>query len=352
VSTGVASAIKIAVAVALATDLGHARASWPVEDTAAVRAGMAWIPGGTFSMGSTHGGDGAAHTNVRANDAEPIHRVQVNGFWMDVTEVTNRQFATFVEATGYMTIAERVPAGGEFVNVPSEMRVAGSLVFTPTAEAVALDDARQWWRYQPGASWRHPVGPGSDLRGREDFPVVHVAYEDAVAYATWADKRLPTEAEWEFAARGGLTGRAYPWGDVLRPAGKAMANTYQGTFPAEDTGVDGFVGLAPVAQFPPNGYGLYDMAGNVWEWCSDWYRPDYYATLAAAGGAALGPLGPATPFDPSEPGARKRVQRGGSFLCTEQFCAGYGAGARGRGELETGSNHVGFRCVKSARGRR
>ena len=210
------------------------------------------------------------------------------------------------------------------------------------------NDHLQWWTYRPGASWRHPEGPKTGIDGRECYPVVHVAYEDAIAYARWAGKDLPTEAEWEFAARGGLTGKPYAWGDVLRPGGRWMANVYQGQFPVknQDTGEDGFVGLAPVARFPPNGYGLYDVAGNVWEWVSDGYRPDTYATLAAAGAVARNPRGPTDSFDPAEPGQRKRVHRGGSYLCTDQYCTRYMVGTRGKGEVRSGSDHLGFRCVK------
>ncbi len=311
--------------------------------------GMVWIPGGEFSMGALdprgleHGG----HDPM--NDARPIHRVSVDGFWMDATEVTNAQFAAFVKATGYVTVAETRPTQEEFPDAETKDLVAGSVVFDPTAQPVALDDEYQWWRYVPGASWRHPTGPQSDLEGRGNLPVVQVAYEDAVAYATWIGARLPTEAEWEFAARGGLSGQLYPWGNELRPAGRFMANVYEGHFPVKgsDPGEDGFAGLAPVARYPANGYGLFDVAGNAWEWVSDWYRPDTYATLAAAGGVARNPRGPDGPFDPAEPGARKRVHRGGSFLCTDQFCTRYMIGTRGKGEERTGTNHLGFRCVKS-----
>jgi formylglycine-generating enzyme required for sulfatase activity len=310
--------------------------------------GMVWIPGGEFSMGAAdprgleHGGPDAMR------EARPIHRVYVDPFWMDAAEVTNEQFARFVKATGYVTVAERKPTREEFPTAPEENLVAGSVVFTPSAQEVPLDNHYRWWRYVPAASWRHPEGPGSDLRGREKHPVVHVAYEDAIVYADWAGKRLPTEAEWEFAARGGLSGRLYPWGDELRPGGRWAANIYEGRFPVRgaDRGEDGYVGLAPVAQFAPNGYGLYDVAGNAWEWVSDWYRPDYYATLAS-GGVARNPPGPPDSFDPAEPQERKRVHRGGSYLCTEQYCTRYMIGTRGKGEVRTGSNHLGFRCVRS-----
>jgi len=309
--------------------------------------GMVWVPGGEFSMGSTdpratlYGGPDAMA------DARPVHRVYVDGFWMDATEVTNEQFEQFVQATGYVTIAERAPTQEEFPTAPSENLVAGSAVFTPTPGPVPLNDHYRWWRYQKGANWRHPAGPDSDLRGREKYPAVHIAYADAVAYATWAQKRLPTEAEFEFAARGGLSGKIYAWGDELRPGGRFMANTLQGLFPVRDTGEDGFTGIAPVKSFPPNGYGLYDIAGNVWEWTSDWYRPDYYAQLSARDVVARNPQGPDTPFDPAEPTEKKRVQRGGSFLCTDQYCTRYMVGTRGKGEVSTGSNHLGFRTVRT-----
>jgi formylglycine-generating enzyme len=313
--------------------------------------GMVWIPGGEFSMGALdpRGLDHGGHESMA--DARPIHRAYVDAFWMDATEVTNEAFARFTVATGYVTVAEKRPTRGEFPDAPEESLVAGSIVFTPPPNAVALDNHYQWWAYLPGASWRHPDGPKSDLAKRAKYPVVHVAYEDAVAYATWAGKDLPTEAEWEFAARGGLSGKPYPWGDELRPGGQWAANIYEGRFPVrnEDTGEDGFVGIAPVAQFPANGYGLYDVAGNVWEWVSDWYRPDAYAALAAAGPVARNPKGPSDSFDPAEPGQPKRVHRGGSYLCTDQYCTRYMVGTRGKGEVRSGSNHVGFRCVKRAR---
>jgi formylglycine-generating enzyme len=319
----------------------------PAPPPADAPEGMVWIPGGEFSMGSEDPRGSMCGGPDSMGDARPIHRVYVDGFWMDATEVTNAQFHKFVKATGYVTIAERKPTQEEFPTAPPENLVAGSTVFTPTPEAVPLNNHFQWWRYQKGANWRHPEGPESDLKGRDKHPVVHIAYDDAVTYARWAGKRLPTEAEFEFAARGGLSGKVYVWGDELRPANKWMANTFQGKFPVKDTGEDGFSGIAPTAQFPSNGYGLYDMAGNVWEWVSDWYRPDTFATLAAQGGVARNPTGPDTPFDPAEPTEKKRVHRGGSFLCTDQYCTRYMVGTRGKGESSTGSNHLGFRCVKA-----
>ncbi|HLW88967.1 MAG TPA: formylglycine-generating enzyme family protein [Terriglobales bacterium] len=312
--------------------------------------GMVWISGGEFSMGAM---DPPAVDQVgmhAAVDARPVHRVYVDAFWMDETDVTNEEFAEFVKATGYVTVAEHKPTAEEYPGAPPENLVAGSVVFSPPDHAVSLTDHFQWWSYVKGADWRHPEGPDSSLKGREKYPVVQVAYTDALAYATWAGKRLPTEAEWEFAARGGLAGKRYPWGDDFRPNGKWMANTHQGHFPNKDTGEDGFVGISPVAKFPPNAYGLYDMAGNVWQWTSDWYRPDYYQQLATTGGVARNPQGPNAPYDPAEPNEKKKVHRGGSFLCTDQYCSRYVVGTRGKGEVSTGTNHLGFRCVKPPTG--
>jgi formylglycine-generating enzyme required for sulfatase activity len=295
--------------------------------------GMVWIPGGTFLMGSEH-----------FPEARPVHRVTVDGFWIDSTEVTNAAFQKFVEATGYRTVAERSPDPEQFPGVPAEKLVPFSAVFHPPAEAVALDDALRWWEPVPGADWRHPEGPGSSIEARMDHPVVHVAWVDAEAYAKWAGKRLPTEAEWEFAARGGLEDKAFPWGDDARPGGKPAANVWQGRFPSANSREDGFASTAPVARFPPNGYGLFDVGGNVWEWCMDWYREDYFATSPTHN-----PKGPDESHDPREPGAKKKVLKGGSFLCADEYCARYAVGARHSGEIESGANHLGFRCVKDAR---
>lgn len=314
-----------------------------------VPAGMVWVPGGEFSMGCDDPRASICGGPDAMADARPIHRVRVGGFWMDATEVTNEQFAEFARATGYVTIAERTPKPEDFPGAPPENLVAGSTVYSPTDEPVPLNDFYRWWSYVKGANWRHPLGGRSNIVGRESYPVIHIAYDDAVAYCQWAGKRLPTEAEWEFAARGGKAGEAYTWGADLTPNERWMANIYQGKFPTRggDAGEDGFAGLAPVAQFPANAFGLFDMAGNVWEWCSDWYRPDYYRALAVRGGVADNPQGPDSPYDPAEPTERKRVHRGGSFLCTDQYCTRYMTGSRGKGEISTGSNHLGFRCVMS-----
>lgn len=317
-----------------------------VSAPASAPQGMIWIPGGEFSMGATAASEGMCDIHGLTGDSLPVHRVYVDGFWMDTTAVTNAEFAAFAKATGYKTIAERTPTREEFPTAPPENLVAGSVVFTPTKEPVPLNNHYQWWNYVKGANWRHPLGPQSDLKGKDNYPVVHIAYPDAQAYAKWAGKRLPTEAEFEFAARGGLAGKLYAWGDEFHPGGKFMANTFQGKFPVHDTGADGFAGVAPVAQFPPNGYGLYDMAGNVWEWTSDWYRPDYYVQLEKQG-VVKNPQGPDSSYDPSEPDQPKKVHRGGSFLCTDQYCSRYMVGTRGKGEINTGTNHLGFRCVKS-----
>jgi formylglycine-generating enzyme required for sulfatase activity len=276
------------------------------------------------------------------SDAKPWHRVRVSGFWMDRTEVTNDQFALFVRETGYVTVAEKKPDAKDYPGAPPEMLVPGSIVFTPPSEPVPLTNHLAWWRYVPGADWRHPEGPGSSIADRGQHPVVHICWDDAVAYSKWAGKRLPTEAEWEFAARGGLERNRYVWGTELNPGGKSMANHWQGHFPATNTAADGFERTAPVGSFPPNGYGLVDMAGNVWEWCADWYQPVY-----PAHDRTPDPQGPESSYDPQEPGVIKRVQRGGSFLCSDEYCTRYLPGARGKGAPDSGASHLGFRCVLS-----
>jgi formylglycine-generating enzyme required for sulfatase activity len=305
---------------------------------------MVWIPGGEFTMGTDE--EESYHVE------RPAHRVQVAGFWMDEHEVTNVEFRKFVEATGYITTAERKPEWEELKKQlppgtpkPDEAKlVPGSLVFTPPAQPVSLQDVSAWWTWTPGANWRHPTGPGSTLDGRWDHSVVQVSWEDAAAYARWAGKRLPTEAEWEFAARGGLDSKRFAWGDEMQPKGKWMANTFQGHFPDRNTAEDGYAGTAPVKSFPPNGYGLYDMIGNVWEWTGDWYDADLYGQRAKQG-AVDNPHGPEQAHDPSEPFAPKRVTKGGSFLCSPNYCVNYRPSARRGTAFDTGMSHVGFRCV-------
>jgi sulfatase modifying factor 1 len=284
---------------------------------------MVWIPGGWFRMGSEH---------PMMADARPLHRARVDGFWMDATDVTNAEFSRFVRATRYVTVAEK----------PMAELPAGSFAFVPGTNLPGQEHpSTPWFRFVAGADWRHPEGPGSSIDQRLNHPVVHVCWDDAAEYAKWAGKRLPTEAEWEFAARGGLEGKRYPWGDELTPAGKWMANIWQGEFPKVNTLADGYLTTSPVGSYPANGYGLYDMAGNVWQWCSDWYRADAYTPFPAEN-----PKGPESSLDPEEPSVPKRVQRGGSFLCAENYCARYELGSRMKGEAVSAANHVGFRCVK------
>jgi formylglycine-generating enzyme required for sulfatase activity len=302
---------------------------------------MMWIPGGEFWMGCE---------NCGMPDALPVHLAYVDGFWMDRTPVTNAEFERFVAATGYVTVAERKPDSREFPSAPPEMLVPGSAVFAPPPGPVPLDNALRWWRYVPGASWRHPEGPRSTLNGLANHPVVHVAWSDAVAYAKWAGKRLPTEAEFEFAARGGLDRSLYAWGNELMPGGRPVANIWQGHFPDTNTRTDGYAGTSPVEAFPPNNYGLHDMGGNVWQWCADWYRPDTYDRAARAASPARNPRGPDDNDDPQEPGLLKRVTRGGSFLCTGEYCARYLVGSRGKAEISSGSANLGFRLTKSPAG--
>jgi len=323
---------------------------------------MVWIPGGTFTMGNRRGAPdkNPEHLDVipEHRDAMLEHKVALDGFWMDTTEVTNRQFKAFVEVTGYVTTAEKNIDPGtlpgpvtktELLNKEGKIK-ACSICFNPEFDPKKVDKRAPGWVYRSGiwgpvvgANWRQPEGPGSSIEDRMDHPVVHVSYEDAIAYCKWAGKQLPTEAQWEYAARGGLERKNYPWGNELTPGGQWMANIWQGEFPYENKEEDGFRFAAPVASFPANGYGLHDMAGNVWEWCADWYRPDYYKDSPHRN-----PQGPDSGFDPNEPHIPKRIQRGGSFMCSDNYCIGYSTAARMRGDPETGSFHCGFRCVVNA----
>ena len=311
-------------------------------------AGMVWIPGGEFSMGAQDPTDMHDAVGMQATeDSRPVHRVYVDGFWMDATEVTNAQFAVFVKATGYVTVAERTPRAEDFPGAKPEVLVPGSVMFSPPSHPVSLNNEYAWWSYLPGANWRHPSGPASSIEGKERWPVIHVAYEDALAYAQWAGKRLPTEAEWEFAARGGLTGQVFPGATRSRTEPSGWPTAIKVIFPITIRARMRSPGSRQWRSSPRTAYGLHDVAGNVWEWVSDWYRPDYYGQLAAIGGVTRNPQGPTDSFDPAEPGVKKRVHRGGSFLCTDQFCSRYMVGTRGKGEISTGTNHLGFRCVKS-----
>lgn len=291
---------------------------------------MVLIEGGAFQMGSSN-----------FPDAQPIHEVEVSSFYIDEHEVTNAQFQAFIDATGYVTVAERPLDPEEFPGADPAMLVPGSAVFAAPKEVQGLDNYIQWWQYIPGANWKHPEGPDSSIEGKESHPVTQLAYQDAEAYAKWVGKRLPTEAEWEYAAKGGMhTDETYYWGNEKKEGGKWLANIYQGDFPSNNTKEDGFETTAPVKSFPPNAYGLYDMEGNVWEWCADFYRPDYYSNSPK-----VNPKGPTDSHDPQEPRLIKRVQRGGSFLCNDQYCERYKAGSRGKGEINSPTNNVGFRCV-------
>ncbi len=308
---------------------------------------MVLIPGGLFVMGgdSTWG----------RPDEFPNHQVRLSAYYMDEHEVTNQQFSQFVDATNYVTTAELKPDWNELkkqlppgtVKPPEEVLVAASLVFKPTRGPVSLRNPSIWWTWVVGADWRHPEGPQSSIEGKENYPVVHVSWEDASAYAQWAGKRLPTEAEWEYAARGGKSNTIYPWGNELIQVGGKKANTWDGQFPYKNTATDGFERAAPVKQYAPNGYGLYDMAGNVWEWCADWYRADYYKTCFDEG-IVVNPQGPVSSFDSAEPYSQKKITRGGSFLCNDQYCSGFRVAARMKTSWDTSLNHTGFRCVVSA----
>ena len=309
-------------------------------------AGMVWIPGGEFTMGTD--------SDLGWPDEKPAHRVHVDGFWMDDHDVTNAEFAKFVDDAHYITTAEKTPSLVEIMkqmppDTPPpgpEKLVPGGLVFTPTTGPVPLNDISAWWKWTPGANWRHPEGPASDLKGRENHPVVQVSWDDAVAYANWAGKRLPTEAQWEFAARGGLDGKDYVWGDQAPSDEKIFANIWQGEFPYHNTKADGFERTSPVKSFAPNGYGLYDMSGNVWQWCADWFDVSLYRKRAGQG-VIVNPTGPVHSYNPDNLYAPERSQRGGSFLCSDDFCWRYRPSARQGSTPDTGMSHVGFRCVNS-----
>ena len=306
--------------------------------------GMVWIPSGKFLMGSD---------NYKSRKDEiPIHKVYVDGFWMDKTEVTNDQFALFVNATGYVTTAERIPDWNELKKeLPPDtpkpedsLLKAGSLVFVPSKGPVKLNGYENWWKWEPETSWKYPKGPNSSIEGKGNHPVVHISWYDAQAYATWIGKRLPTEAEWEWAARGGRNGVKYPWGNEPVNQGEPKTNSWEGSFPYENKQRDLFFYTAPVASFEPNNFGLHDMAGNVWEWCSDWYSYNYYSEIKPS--ETINPKGPEKPYDPFQPYLKQKVMRGGSFLCNDSYCSGYRVASRMKSSPDTGLQHTGFRLVK------
>jgi sulfatase modifying factor 1 len=303
---------------------------------------MVWIEGGTFRMGSDR------HYPEEA----PAHNVRVAGFWIDRTPVTNRQFRAFVKATGHVTFAEIAPDPKDYPGALPHMLRAGSLAFTPPKHPVDLSDWSQWWAFKFGADWRRPYGPRSSIGGLADHPVVHVAYGDAEAYARWAGKELPTEAEWEFAARGGLDGAEFAWGDEFAPGGRQMANTWQGGFPLENTRLDGFDRTSPVTAFPPNGYGIHDMIGNVWEWTTDWFSSRHEADASKPCCVPDNPRGgrEQDSYDLCQPQIRipRRVIKGGSHLCAPNYCRRYRPAARHAQPLDTSTSHVGFRCMVRA----
>jgi formylglycine-generating enzyme required for sulfatase activity len=305
---------------------------------------LVWIPGGVFRMGS----------DAHYPEERPAHPVSVDGVWIDRYPVTNAQFAEFVNATGHVTFAEIPPKESDYPGAKPGMLYTGSLVFVAPAGPVNRRDFRNWWQYVRGANWRRPFGVGSSIVGFENHPVVHVTYGDAEAYARWAGKSLPTEAEWEHAARGGLDGAAYAWGDELHPDGREMANTWQGEFPWQNFADDGYAGTSPVGMFPPNGYGLFDMIGNVWEWTTDWYQAQHEANPLKACCMPHNPLGPPKEqsYDPCSPRSPipRKVLKGGSHLCAPNYCRRYRPAARFPEPIDTSTCHVGFRCVVRAPG--
>lgn len=298
---------------------------------------MAWIPGGAFQMGS----------DDFYPEERPVRRVAVDGFWMDVRPVTVAEFRRFVAATGYVTVAERPLRADDYPEVDPGRLVPGSLVFRSTSGPVDTRDIRQWWAYVPGACWRRPEGPGSNVRRRDRHPVTHVTYEDAEAYAAWAGKVLPTEAEWEFAARGGLDGAVYVWGDEFAPGGRQLANTWQGQFPWQNLLLDGYEGTSPTGAFLANGYGLYDMAGNVWEWTSDYFRFRHPGVVAAESAPCCGPRNPRVAEPGQDPTSLipRKVVKGGSHLCAPNYCLRYRPAARQGEAIDTSTGHIGFRCA-------
>jgi formylglycine-generating enzyme len=300
---------------------------------------MVWVPGRTFLMGSDH------HYPEEA----PAHRVTVDGFWIDRHPVTNAEFARFVRKTGHVTVAERAPDPADYPGARPELLVPASTVFRNPGRPVDLGNHYQWWAYVPGADWRHPQGPGSSIKKRPDHPVVHVAWADVEAYAAWAGKDLPTEAEWEFCARGGLDGAEFAWGDEFLPGGAHMANTWQGEFPGQNLNADGYERTSPVAAFPPNGYGVHDMIGNVWEWTADWYSPKHEADAPKSCCIPENPRGgrEEASLDHSQPNIKipRKVIKGGSHLCAPNYCRRYRPAARHAEAIDTSTSHLGFRCV-------
>jgi len=300
---------------------------------------MVWLPGGVFLMGS----------DQHYPEEQPTHKVRVDGFWIDRTPVTNREFRRFVEATGHVTFAEIAPDPKDYPGALPHMLKPGSLVFTPPRGAVDLRDWSQWWKFKFGANWRRPYGPGNPAAAFDEHPVVHVAYSDAEAYAKWAGKELPTEAEWEYAARGGLDGAEFAWGEEFTPQRKYMANTWQGDFPHENTRADGYARTSPVTAFPPNGYGVYDMIGNTWEWTTDWYAARHVASPASPCCPSENPRGAPREgsYDSCQPDIRipRKVLKGGSHLCAPNYCRRYRPAARHAEPIDTSTSHVGFRCI-------
>ncbi|WP_223826728.1 formylglycine-generating enzyme family protein [Flagellimonas sp. S3867] len=310
--------------------------------------GMVWIPGGTFKQGAVPQDNEAMHHE------KPAHEVAVDGFFMDTTLVTNAKFSKFVKETSYVTVAERIPDWEELKaqlpegtpKPPDSILQPGSLVFKKTKSSVPnLYDFSQWWTWAIGASWKHPEGPGSSIKGKDNHPAVHISHEDALAYCKWANRRLPTEAEWEYAARAGNSNTTYFWGNDVAELSK-FANTWEGEFPVENTKVDGFEGSSPVGTFPANDFELYDMSGNVWEWTNDWYNPKYYQELLIKG-IVRNPVGAAQPYNPTNPYAKEKVIRGGSFLCSDSYCASYRISARMASTMDSSMGHLGFRTVVS-----